>query len=143
MKLLTAILFSGAIACAQEQTAKPKAASPHVEWVDLHVPVYPPLARQARIEGNVEVQIQFHNCALDREHVQALSGHSLLRGTALDSIHDSAIRCGPFRDASTVLTFEFKIDSCGSDEQRIELDGNTIRVVADTICLNTSVSDRH
>ncbi len=130
---------------AREQPQGPSTSKGQVEWVDLHIPIYPITARWARIEGEVKIQVQFHNCALDREHIEVLSGHPMLREAALASLRDSAIRCGPFRDESTVLVFDFKLEStdCDNENQTVNVAGNTIDIRAHDKCLETNTSARH
>jgi len=146
MKIAILLLACLCAAVALPQEKKIVAAiPPHVNWVDLHVPKYPPLAAQAHIQGTVQLSLTFHNCALDREHIVVLSGHPMLTSAAMESVRDSAIGCGDFRDGATVLTFEFLFDDqamCDVPEQRIELNGNTVRVFRETMCVETSTGSK-
>ncbi len=54
------LLLSAAARLSQNQ---PNAPTPPferaVEWVDIHLPTFPPRARQARIRGTVTIEVRF------------------------------------------------------------------------------------
>ena len=49
-------------------------------------PKYPPLALQARIYGNVELQLNVQDATGEVNDVMALSGHPLLKPSAIDAV---------------------------------------------------------
>jgi periplasmic protein TonB len=76
-------------------TAVPKVATPQRVRVSAGVtqglvirkvnPVYPPLARQARVQGNVVLQAEISKTG-DIENLHAISGHPLLIPAAIDAV---------------------------------------------------------
>ena len=61
------------------------AKDPEPYFQTAPMPFYPPLARQARIEGTVKLRfVVTQDGATDR--VEALSGHALLRAAAIDNV---------------------------------------------------------
>jgi periplasmic protein TonB len=48
-------------------------------------PVYPPLAKPARIQGTVLLQVNINKTG-DVEHVQLISGHPMLAQSAIDAV---------------------------------------------------------
>ena len=77
---------------------------------NLSPPTYPPLARQARIGGDVNIELAIH--ADGRiESVKAINGHPMLVQAALISAKQSTFKC---RDCtvdlvSGTLTYSFEI----------------------------------
>jgi hypothetical protein len=66
---------------------------------DIHVPKFPPLARQARIFGTVAIEVRFNGCGLDPASPHVVSGHPMLAPAAMESIKQSTFRCGDFADS--------------------------------------------
>jgi TonB family protein len=64
----------------------------NVSLTKLLQPIYPPLAKQARIAGDVVVEIQVRKDG-SVESTQVISGHPLLRPAALDSAQHSQYEC--------------------------------------------------
>src|SRR5215472_15315049 len=96
MRLCVLLSFA---ALAQAQSA--------ARLVELHPPVFPPLANQARIDGIVEVKVTIRpDGSIDS--VMKVSGHPLLAQTALDSAAKSRFECprctGPI---DHTLTYSF------------------------------------
>jgi TonB family protein len=60
--------------------------------VKLSPPSYPPLARQARIAGNVKVQLSIRKDG-SVESAEVISGHPILKQAALDSATKSQFEC--------------------------------------------------
>ena len=75
--------------------AMPKIATPHRVRVSSGVtsgllvrkvtPAYPPLARQARIQGQVRLQAQISKNG-DIENLQLISGHPMLAPAAIEAV---------------------------------------------------------
>jgi TonB family protein len=80
---------------------------------DVYLPVYPPLARQARIMGDVKILVGVRQDGSVASS-EVVSGHPMLRQAALDSIRKSTFLCRECKDAVTSLTvtytFAFRVD---------------------------------
>jgi TonB family protein len=76
----------------------------------LYDPIYPPLARQARISGDVVLSLRIRQDG-SIESVELVSGHPMLTVAAIESARASHFECT--NCASTVpaysLTYEFRI----------------------------------
>jgi periplasmic protein TonB len=85
----------GSIASAGSNVAMPKVATPQRVRVSSGVsqgllvrrvnPTYPPLARQARIQGTVILQAQISKTG-DIENLQLVSGHPMLAPAAIEAV---------------------------------------------------------
>ena len=85
----------GSIASAGAVVAMPKIATPQRVRVSSGVqsgllirkvqPTYPPLARQARIQGQVVLQAQISKTG-DIENLQLVSGHPMLAPAAIEAV---------------------------------------------------------
>jgi TonB family protein len=111
--LLTVVAGSNAAVYAQ-QTAP---AGPHsgmvkgdVALVGLSNPVYPPMARQARISGDVELKVEIRKDG-SVESAAVVVGHPLLAQAALNSAKRSQFECRACEDEVTpyslIYSFEF------------------------------------
>jgi TonB family protein len=58
----------------------------------LFPPVYPPLARQARITGDVKMQVTIRQDG-SVASVEVISGHPMLKQAAVDSVQKSTFEC--------------------------------------------------
>ncbi len=107
-----------------------------VALVNLSQPCYPPLARQARIQGDVEVTLGVRRDG-NIESAAIAIGHPMLKQAALESAQNSQYECRRCSEAVTsysmVYTFRF------ATEQRLEpqtvsvtRDQNHVTVVAGT-----------
>jgi TonB family protein len=56
------------------------------ELVSANMPTYPPLARQARIEGTVKVSFTLPANGGEPANVEVLSGHPVLKGAAVENV---------------------------------------------------------
>src|SRR5579863_1317312 len=75
----------------------------------LSLPVYPPLAQQAHISGNVELTIRVRPDG-SVESARLVSGHPMLARAALDSAKQSHFECHGCGDAITYsFTYKFQI----------------------------------
>ena len=120
------------------------AATPEtgVVLTKLSPPAYPPLARQARITGDVKIQIGIRQDG-SLASAEVISGHPMLKQAALDSVQKSTFECRECSEAlkSYVLTYAFQIrtdgDCCtGYDHvPKVNLSGNRIEVAAREICI--------
>lgn len=106
---LTLGCFSLAFASqsALAQAAGAETAQPEVVLSKLVGPTYPPLAKQARIQGDVKVNVHVHADG-SIASVELLSGHPMLAPAAVESATKSVYECrGCAKDASYELTYTF------------------------------------
>ncbi len=113
-RLFRMLRFSSAVACWLAAFANPQgqtASSPPeagVVLTKLSTPVYPPLARQAHITGDVKVQVSIRK---DGSVVAAyvVSGHAMLMQPVLASALRSTFECRGCSDPVTTysLTYTF------------------------------------
>jgi TonB family protein len=78
----------------------------------LSPPIYPPLAKQARIIGDVDLELSVRqDGSLESEAV--VSGHPLLTQAALDSVQHSQFECRSCSEAVTSerIVYTFQLDS--------------------------------
>ena len=54
--------------------------------VSVHLPKYPPLAHQARIEGIVKLTFTLSANAGEPTNIEVVSGHPMLKGAAMDNV---------------------------------------------------------
>jgi TonB family protein len=80
----------------------------------LSDPMYPPLARQARIAGDVDLMLTIRRDG-SVESAVVVSGHPMLKQAALDSARRSQFGCGGCSEAVTsyALKYKFQITSRG------------------------------
>ena len=81
----------------------------------LFQPIYPPLARQTRIAGDVDVTLKVRPDG-SVESATVVRGHPLLQQAALDSAQKSQFECGKCDEAASIqLVYTFQLlggDSC-------------------------------
>jgi hypothetical protein len=137
--LFPILLLSTTICISQSQNnASSRPYDKAVQWVDIHVPTFPPLARQARIFGTVAIEVRFEGCELVPESLHVIRGHQMLTEAALQSLKQSALRCGDFPNSTATVYYEF--DNCnrpGCDTRcpRVEVFGSHVRVMASPACV--------
>jgi TonB family protein len=145
LALLFAVAIGSNIGAFAQQTAKGSAV-----LLELSQPVYPPLARQANIYGDVSVAVKVHpdgttEVALER-------GHPMLKQAALDSAQKSRFECHECDSTVTYqLVYSFRLakgsDCCSamsvpahatlepqSSDQNMQRQAR-ITITADEICL--------
>jgi TonB family protein len=110
-------LFSIALTLAFSCVAVPRAFSqatasqPEVVLVKLSPLVYPPLARQAHIAGDVSIRLSIRQDG-SVESAEVIGGHPMLAQAALESAQKSQFECrGCNATASYTLTYTFSIDA--------------------------------
>ena len=95
---------------AQETTGKTKQQT-GVAMSKLAPPVYPPLARQARISGDVVLKVSVSKDG-SIQSVDLFSGHPMLIAAATRSAKQSTFECrGCEETTSYLLTYTFKISA--------------------------------
>jgi TonB family protein len=94
---LLLLIVSGAWCAMQVEVAVSQAAAPErpqseVVLNNVYLPVYPPLARMARIMGDVKLQIRIRKDG-SVDSAEVLSGHPMLKEAALQSALKSTFEC--------------------------------------------------
>jgi|HubBroStandDraft_1064217.scaffolds.fasta_scaffold29664_2 TonB family protein len=112
-------LSGGPFAAAQNIVAQAAAsdATPQAVLTKLAPPVYPSLARQARITGDVKVQVLIRKDG-SVESAEVINGHPILKQAALENAQRSQFECRGCSDQgiSYALTHTFGLrehDRCG------------------------------
>ncbi len=102
-----------------------------VVLVKLSPPLYPPLARQARISGDVKVYVHVRKDGAV-ESTELSSGHPMLAPTALESARKSQFECRGCGDevASYPMTYTFGFLDDGKSKEVV-----TERPARSTKCL--------
>lgn len=94
-----------------------------VEFVQLSPPVYPPLARQARITGDVKIQLKIRSDG-SVASAEVISGHPMLKQAALESAQKSTYLCHGCKELETsyslTYTFGFRDEGEGGCREVIE-----------------------
>jgi TonB family protein len=114
--LLSLILQFTAIACFFACANPAKAQGPtcsisregDIRLTKLSLPIYPPLARQARIAGDVKIQVRIRRDG-SVASADVASGHPMLKPAALASAQNSTFECRGCTDETTayILTYTF------------------------------------
>jgi hypothetical protein len=115
--LIAALLGATGTLFAQSP-ANPDAGKSQVTLTELFPPADPPLARQTRIAGDVEVELKI-GLEESVDPLAVVSRHPLLTQAALDSAKQSHFRCndcsGSLTSYPLVYTFQFvEIEHCYS-----------------------------
>ena len=113
MKRLTKTLCLSLVVPLLAALAATQANLGGVRLVELADPVYPPLARQARITGVVLVKIRIDQDGTTQAVV--LSGHPVLREAALTSAQQSRFDCSTCSSSRTYLMRYVFNESSGGD----------------------------
>jgi TonB family protein len=122
------------------------AQGPSLRWEEFHPPVYPQMARVARIQGQVALQF-----TLQHEGTVALqksTGHPLLVQAAEESLKTSKLGCDDCKDLTPIFTvvFDFQVaeHDCRDQEvtpkQRANLNGtNRVSIVVQPECTDDPI----
>ena len=136
--LFPILLLSAAFCLSQDQAnSHTPPYEKAVQWVDIHVPTFPPLARQARILGTVAIEVRFKGCELDPESPHVVSGHRMLTEAALQSLRQSTLRCGDFPNSTATVYYEFgdyARPGCEDGYLRVEVAGSHVRILGTVPC---------
>ena len=147
--ILAAIAIAGGVVLGQTNS-HPAASKGNVVMVSLVKPIYPPLARQARISGDVELKLGIRRDG-SIESAVAVSGHPMLTQAALNSAQQSRFECRGCEDEVTshflVYSFQFALVA-GTDWPCPERSGpvvsqseNQVTVVAEPALVHPYFSD--
>jgi TonB family protein len=89
---IVALFCATGVSFGQTKTSSDAIQEQHVVLSKLSSPVYPPLARQARIAGDVKLELRIRpDGSIDS--AQVVSGHPMLEAAALDSAKTSEFEC--------------------------------------------------
>lgn len=115
MLAVAALWLSPVIEHALAQSAQsPEVSQNGAVLTKLSDPTYPPLARQARIAGDVDLMLTIRRDG-SVESAVVVSGHPMLKQAALDSVQRSQFECQGCGEAVTsyALNYEFQIVTRG------------------------------
>lgn len=118
---------------------KPAAA---VVLTKLFPPIYPPLARQASISGDVTVKLRIGKYG-SVESVEVVSGHAMLKQAALESARKSRFECRECGDAVVyLLTYSFVVKKFNPDYCKLPVKApevsvaqNHVTITAEPLCV--------
>ncbi len=101
----------------------PETSQSEVELTKLSPVVFPPLARMANIVGEVRVQVWIRKDG-SVASAELVSGHPMLKQSALESAQKSQFECHGCGEAATpyLLTYTFEIkddESCCDAQSRV------------------------
>jgi TonB family protein len=110
-RFVFAVIFSAALISsaskAQSQSSIPQFEATATKLSD---PVYPPLARQARIQGAVRLNLHLHNDGTVQS-AEVMDGHPMLIVAAMESAKKSQFDCGGCEETTFIYDFEIR-DGC-------------------------------
>jgi len=84
-----------------------------------NIPMYPPLACQARIQGTVKLTFMLAANAVEPTEVQAVSGHALLKDAALENVKTWRFQ-SHHADGRFKTTLEYRLLSAGLQKVTFE-----------------------
>ena len=115
--LLPMVAFALAQSALAQATAPAEMSKAEIVITKHSNPIYPPLARQARIMGDVTIRLGLRQDG-SVGSAEVMSGHPLLAPAALESAQKSTFECRGCSDAETpyLLTYTFRIADCGASE---------------------------
>ena len=142
---IAGVLFASRSSHAQNAGVSPKG---EVDLLKLAKPTYPPLAKQTRIAGDVEVYVEVGRDG-SIETASVIQGHPLLAQAALDSTRHSEFQCTECRDIGSPyrLVFRFALDpdrcrvtyrrgSRKQDASQVTKNANLVTVFAVPACVD-------
>jgi TonB family protein len=116
--LVAAVTFCLLSQSSYAQSDTGAGPTPRAELADLHPPIYPPIARQARIAGDVRIQLQIRGDG-SIASASIVDGHPMLKDAALASVQQSKFICMDCHAEGVSLlltyTFGFRKDPGGAD----------------------------
>jgi TonB family protein len=146
-RFLLLMMSFGVLACQSilPQSADPSDLQTSVVITKLAQPSYPPVARQARIQGDVQIMVGVRRDG-SVESVSLTSGHAILGRAALQSAQNSEYECRRCTEAVTsyslVYTFRLEVPSTGQSRAiPITQVGNHITVIDEPPTITVTNSD--
>jgi TonB family protein len=112
---VSSLLLGSATTPSQVSESSPKRAP---FFANLYPPVYPPLARQARISGDLVLRVGVRPDG-SVASAEVTSGHPMLKQAALESARKSTFVCQECKESATyyliTYTFGLRIDAGCTD----------------------------
>jgi TonB family protein len=117
--ILAVVFFQDTLA---QESSHGQPQKPEIALTELSPPIFPPLARQARIAGDVQIQMKIRKDG-SVASAEVVSGHPMLKQAALESARKSKFLCsGCSEEVNSyvlIYTFGFRNDGdCGYQRQR-------------------------
>src|ERR1700680_161479 len=118
--ILLLLPFERVLAAIQEPS---EASQAGIVLAKLSPPIYPPLARAARVIGDVQIELSIRRDG-SIESTNVVSGHQLLKQAALESAQKSTFDCHNCRaDGNTYeLTYSFTLRDDKAPCGKVEID---------------------
>lgn len=111
-RVVLLLAVGGCWAAFAQTDSRSRTPKGDVVMVDLFKPIYPPLARSARISGDVELKLAMRKDG-SIESAVAVSGHPMLIQAALASAQQSRFECRGCEDEltpySVIYSFSFQL----------------------------------
>jgi hypothetical protein len=106
------VMSVAAVESLAQVVARSNSEKQGVTLARLSPPIYPPLAKHARIIGDVDLELTVRQDG-SLESVAVVSGHPLLTAYALDSVQHSQFECRSCGEAVTSerIVYTFQLDS--------------------------------
>jgi len=164
MYFLCATLFVFFEDSLAQEASRAETQKPEIALIEVSSPVFPPLAQQARIMGDVLIQVEIRKDG-SIASAEVVSGNPMLKQAALESAQKSRFLCsGCSAEVNSYLltyTFGFRNDGdcryqrqrslkclnlwrCGDSRSRAQLrepvvgqSQNRVVVLADSQCIQT------
>ena len=139
------VALLGQVVCANSgllaQDSTP-VGPPMVVLTKLSPPNYPQLARQARIAGDVVLEVGVRNDG-STDSVRLISGHAMLKESAVESARKSTFDCRNCHELTTYLTLTYTFenkddgDCCNAFDRPPEVlqSESHITIVSPAMCL--------
>jgi TonB family protein len=108
------VLVGPILKSVAQNPASPNSPQSEVILTKLAQPVYPPLARQVHISGNVELMLEVRRDG-SVQSATAVSGHPLLVQAALDSARRSQFECQKCSETVSALRLEYTFQLVGAE----------------------------
>lgn len=112
--VVVVVCLCGVVEQASAQSAQSLAPQTEAVLTKLADPTYPPLARQARIMGDVNLMLTIRQDGSVESGV-VVSGHPMLKQAALDSAQRSQFECRGCGEAISSYALKFKFQIVPSD----------------------------
>jgi TonB family protein len=146
-----AIFWFAALTCvaAAQSPPQPATSKGAVVFASLADPKYPPLARQARIAGEVQIKLEIRKDG-SVTSATVVSGHPMLVDAALNSAKQSRFECRDCRDDQTqyIVVYSFQIAASpgwpcpeNGGAPRVIQEGNRVTVTGDPVMIDPYFSN--
>lgn len=112
--IIGVVLIGSNIKAVAQNPATPSSRQSEVILTKLTQPVYPPLARQVRISGNVELMLEVRRDG-SVQSATAIGGHPLLVQAALDSAQRSQFECRECSETVSALRLVYTFQLVGAE----------------------------